>query len=68
MKIIVVFMMAKYTGENLKPSYEIARRKPPRKKGGDGYGVCKLLKEEEKERIKRWRKKNRREVEGSTVW
>ena len=49
MKITVVFMMAKYTGENLEPSYEIARMKPPREKGGDGYGVCRLLKEEEKE-------------------
>ena len=27
MKIIVVFMMAKYSRENLEPSYEIARMK-----------------------------------------
>ena len=27
MKITVVFMMAKYSGENLEPSYEIARTK-----------------------------------------
>ena len=32
MKIIVVFMMAKYTGENQEPSYEIARTKPPTEK------------------------------------
>ena len=48
-------MIVKYTGENLEPSYKIARKKSPREKGGDGYGVCWLLKQEEKERIKRWR-------------
>ena len=44
MKITFLFMIVKYTGENLEPSYKIARKKSPREIGEDGYGVCRLLK------------------------
>ena len=43
MKITFLFMIVKYTRENLEPSYKIARKKPPREKGGNGYAVCQLL-------------------------